>query len=80
MPYVTRNEAGEVNGIFANPQDFTTEYLPDDDAAVAAFLAPVAEVIAEQGAEGAVSVGTPSIQDQIDALAARIAVLEAKAG
>ena len=38
MPYVQRNENGEISGTFANPQPgFAEEYLPDDDPEVVAF-------------------------------------------
>ena len=41
MPYVSRDESGSVNGVYANPQpDYAEEYLPDDDPEVLAFLNP----------------------------------------
>jgi hypothetical protein len=39
MPYVQRDDEGNITGIFANPQPgFAEEYLPDDDPEVVAFL------------------------------------------
>ena len=39
MPYVQRDNDGNINGMFANPQpDFAEEYLPDDDPEVVTFL------------------------------------------
>jgi hypothetical protein len=40
MPYVGRDAHGNINGLFANPQDFTKEFLPDTDPTVVAFLTP----------------------------------------
>ena len=39
MPYVQRDDEGNITGCFANPQPgFAEEYLPDDDAEVVDFL------------------------------------------
>ena len=50
MPYVMRDEYGKINGvfsgpqgiwqdgIFSSPQDFATEYLPDDNPELVIFL------------------------------------------
>ena len=40
MPYVQRDAEGNVRSLYANEQDFASEFLPDDDAAVVAFLNP----------------------------------------
>lgn len=41
MPYVKRDEAGKVIGLFANPQpDMPEEWLEDDDPEVIAYLNP----------------------------------------
>lgn len=41
MPYVSRDDSGKINGLYANPQPgFGEEYLPDDDPQVVAFLNP----------------------------------------
>lgn len=41
MPYVSRDERGAINGMFANKQpEFGEEYLPDDHPEVVAFLNP----------------------------------------
>ena len=40
MAYVSRDETGAINGVYANPQPgYGEEYLPDDDPEVTAFLA-----------------------------------------
>jgi len=45
MPYVQRNEAGEIIGKYANPQEgYAEEFLPDDDAE----LQPTINDIAKQ--------------------------------
>lgn len=45
MPYVSRDESGNINGMFANKQPgFAEEYLPDDDPEVVAFLNPPAPI------------------------------------
>jgi hypothetical protein len=39
MPYVSRDDSGNITGCFANKQPgFAEEYLPDDDPEVLAFL------------------------------------------
>ena len=38
MPYVSRDANSNINGLYANPQDFTSEFLDDTDPAVVAFL------------------------------------------
>ena len=38
MPFVQRNRNGEITGIFANPQDYAKEELPDDHPDVISFL------------------------------------------
>jgi hypothetical protein len=40
MPYVSRDTGGNINGLFAAPQDFAKEFLPDDDPEVVAYLEP----------------------------------------
>jgi len=41
MPYVSRGDSGNINGLFANPQPgYAEEFLPDDDPEVVAFLNP----------------------------------------
>lgn len=41
MLYVSRDEGGNINGVYANPQpDYATEELADDDAVVVAYLNP----------------------------------------
>jgi hypothetical protein len=41
MPYVSRDESGNITGVFANLQSgYAEEYLPDDDPEVIAFLEP----------------------------------------
>lgn len=40
MPFVSRNSNGNINGVFANRQDFAAELLPDNDPAIIAFLNP----------------------------------------
>ena len=38
MPYVQRDDEGNITGCFANPQPgFAEEYLPDDNPEVVAF-------------------------------------------
>jgi hypothetical protein len=36
--FYSRDATGRINGGFANPQDFATEELPDDDPEVRTFL------------------------------------------
>lgn len=39
MAYVSRNDSGDINGVYANPQPgYGEEVLPDDDPEVVAFL------------------------------------------
>jgi hypothetical protein len=41
MPYVSRDQNGNISGTFANPQPgFATEFLADNDPAIVAFLKP----------------------------------------
>lgn len=41
MPYVSRDDNGNINGLYANLQPgFAEEYLPDDDPEVVAFFNP----------------------------------------
>jgi hypothetical protein len=41
MPYVQRDGAGKVAGVFANPQPgYAEEFLPSDNPEVVAFLNP----------------------------------------
>lgn len=43
MPYVSRDESGKINGVYANLQpDYAEEFLPDDDPEVVAFIASTA--------------------------------------
>lgn len=42
MPYVERDNAGNVVSTFANPQAMAQEFVADDDAGVVAFLAKMA--------------------------------------
>jgi hypothetical protein len=37
MPYVQRDEAGDIIVLYENPQSFTSEFLPDDDPQIVAF-------------------------------------------
>lgn len=41
MPYVKRNEQNKISGIYSREQEFATEFLPDDDVEVVAYLNPV---------------------------------------
>jgi hypothetical protein len=41
MPYVSRDDSGNINGLYANPQPgYAEEFLPDDDPEVVAFINP----------------------------------------
>jgi hypothetical protein len=43
MAYVQRDGSGNIVGVFANPQSgYATEFVPDNDASIAAFLAKAA--------------------------------------
>jgi hypothetical protein len=45
MPFVGRDSNGNINGLFANAQDFTNEFLPDNDPSVIAFLNPPVTIV-----------------------------------
>lgn len=54
MPYVSRNDAGNINGLFANLQPgYAEEFLPDDDPEVVAFLNPPLPIDPELDSIGA---------------------------
>lgn len=38
MPYVSRDSAGNITGLYAGPQSYATEFLADTDASVTAYL------------------------------------------
>lgn len=86
MPYIQRDEAGNINGLFANPQEFipNEEFLPDDDAAVVAFTNPesavarVGDVSAPSGVLAMDTAPEPTTvsREEFDALVARVALLE----
>lgn len=42
MPWIERDEAGKIVGLYAVPQAGLTEHLPDDNAEVVAFRNPPA--------------------------------------
>jgi len=45
MPYVSRNEGGAINGLYANAQPgYAEEYLPDDNSEVVAFTEAAANL------------------------------------
>ncbi|MBB4290615.1 hypothetical protein GGE16_002655 [Rhizobium leguminosarum] len=48
MPYVTRNDDGEIAGLFEQPQEgYGEEFLPDDAAEVVEFSAKANAVLAD---------------------------------
>jgi len=40
MPYVSRDANNNINGVYANRQDFTSEFLADNDPTLIAYLSP----------------------------------------
>lgn len=50
MPYVSRNENGEINGVYVNLQPgYGEEHLADDDPAVLAFMEKMTPAAAAPG-------------------------------
>lgn len=41
MPYIQRNEESKIVGLYARKQDYATDFLPDDNAEVQAYLNPI---------------------------------------
>ena len=42
MPYVSRNQAGQIDGLYGRRQSFADEKLPDDHAEVVAYRGRIA--------------------------------------
>ena len=70
MPYVSRDTNGNINGVFANPQDFTSEYLDDADPAVVAFLTPKAAPFSVSQRQARLALAQAGLLDQVNAAVA----------
>jgi len=78
MPYVSRDADGNINGMYENEQEFTSEFLPENDPAVVAFKAQAPELVSEAAA-APLSMATDNTS-RIDELEARLAAVEEKLG
>jgi hypothetical protein len=77
MPYVSRNEQGEINGVFTAKQPgYGEEFLQNDDPAVAAFRTP--KVLSDEDHAEMQLTSSPEMHALIKTLAKRFSISQRK--